>query len=62
VGGGSASMPGFLEYMAAEISLPVIVADPWAGVIYPKDVQHVSKYDAPMYTTALGLARMEGHL
>jgi Tfp pilus assembly PilM family ATPase len=55
-------MPGFLEYMAAEISLPVIVADPWAGVIYPKDVQHVSKYDAPMYTTALGLARMEGHL
>ncbi|HSX02041.1 MAG TPA: type IV pilus assembly protein PilM [Candidatus Saccharimonadia bacterium] len=60
VGGGSASMPGFLEYMAAEISIPVIVADPWAGL----DVSHVdqvSKFDAPMYTTAIGLARLEGH-
>jgi type IV pilus assembly protein PilM len=62
VGGGSASMPGFLEYMAAEISVPVIVADPWAGLTIPKNVHRVSKYDAPMYTTAIGLARMEGQL
>jgi type IV pilus assembly protein PilM len=62
VGGGSASMPGFLEYMAAEISIPVIVADPWANLDTPKNVHKVSKYDAPMYTTAIGLARWEGHL
>jgi type IV pilus assembly protein PilM len=62
VGGGSASMPGFLEYMAAEISLPVTVADPWAGLVIPKNVHKVSKYDAPMYTTAIGLARLEGEL
>jgi type IV pilus assembly protein PilM len=61
VGGGSASMPGFLEYMAAEISVPVIIADPWAG-LQIKGMQKVSKYDAPMYTTAIGLARMEGQL
>ncbi|MDB5179174.1 MAG: Cell division protein FtsA [Patescibacteria group bacterium] len=61
VSGGSASMPGFLEYMAAQINIPVTVADPWAG-LESKHIQHVSKYDAPMYTTAIGLARLEGKL
>ncbi|HEX3082291.1 MAG TPA: type IV pilus assembly protein PilM [Candidatus Saccharimonadia bacterium] len=61
VGGGSASMPGFLEYMAAQISIPVTVADPWAG-LETKHVPPVSKFDAPMYTTAIGLARLEGKL
>lgn len=61
VGGGSASMPGFLEYMAAQINLPVIVADPWAGLDM-KHLQPVSEFDAPMYTTAIGLARLEGKL
>lgn len=61
VGGGSASMPGFLEYMAAQINVPVTVADPWAGLDL-KHLQAVSKFDAPMYTTAIGLARLEGKL
>jgi type IV pilus assembly protein PilM len=61
VGGGSASMPGFLEYMAAQINLPVTVADPWTG-LEVKHIQTVSKFDAPMYTTAIGLARLEGKL
>jgi type IV pilus assembly protein PilM len=61
VGGGSASMPGFLEYMAAQINLPVVVADPWAG-LKMKRLEPVSKFDAPMYTTAIGLARLEGQL
>ncbi|HVQ44042.1 MAG TPA: type IV pilus assembly protein PilM [Candidatus Saccharimonadia bacterium] len=61
VGGGSASMPGFLEYMAAEINVPVVLADPWMGLDM-KHVEPVSKYDAPMYTSAIGLARLEGKL
>jgi len=61
VGGGSASMPGFLEYMAAQINIPVVVADPWAG-LEMRHIQPVSKFDAPMYTTAIGLARLEGQL
>ena len=61
VGGGSASMSGFLEYMAAQINLPVIVADPWQG-LNMKHLSAVSKFDAPMYTTAIGLARLEGQL
>jgi type IV pilus assembly protein PilM len=59
VGGGSASMPGFLEYMAAQINIPVTVADPWVGLDI-KRVKAVSKFDAPMYATAIGLARLEG--
>ena len=61
VGGGSASMPGFLEYMAAQINLPVVVADPWSH-LQMKHLGKVSKFDAPMYTTAIGLARLEGKL
>jgi type IV pilus assembly protein PilM len=61
VGGGSASMPGFLEYMAAQISIPVSVAEPWGGLEL-KHIQKVSKLDAPMYTAAIGLARLEGKI
>lgn len=61
VGGGSASMPGFLEYMAAEISVPVIVASPWDGLL-TNDVPAAKGQNAPMYTTAIGLARLEGAL
>ncbi len=61
VGGGSASMPGFLEYMAAEVSMPVVVAAPWEGLA-TKGLPAVKSHEAPMYTTAIGLARMEGRL
>jgi type IV pilus assembly protein PilM len=61
VSGGSASMPGFLEYMAAQINIPVVVAQPWEG-LDTKRVQKVTDFDAPMYSTAIGLARLEGKL
>lgn len=61
VGGGSANMPGFLDYMAAQINLPVAVADPWAGLSL-KRLPPVQKQDGPTYTTAIGLARLEGQL
>ena len=59
--GGSASMPGLVEYLAKQLGMPVSVADPWAGLSV-KHIQPVSKLDAPMYTTALGLARLEGRI
>jgi type IV pilus assembly protein PilM len=61
VAGGSASMPGFLEYMQAQINLPVTIANPWAGLKL-KHLKEVSKFDAPMYATAIGLAQQEGKL
>ena len=59
--GGTASMPGLVDYLARELGMPVSVADPWAGLEL-KHIQPVSKVEAPMYTTALGLARLEGKL
>jgi Tfp pilus assembly PilM family ATPase len=58
---GSASMPGFLEYMTAQINIPVVVARPWDGLDL-KHLDKVTEFDAPMYTTAIGLARLEGSL
>jgi len=59
--GGSASMPGLVEYLSTQLGIPVIIADPWTGLEF-KNVQHVSKHEAPAYTTAIGLARLEGAL
>lgn len=61
ISGGSASMPGLLEYLTAEVGLPIVIADPWAGLEL-HHIQDVSKFDAPMFTTAIGLARMEGKI
>ncbi len=61
ISGGSASMPGLVDYLSKELNIQVIIADPWAGLTV-KHLQAVSKFDAPMYTTAIGLARMEGKL
>lgn len=58
IAGGSASMPGLTEYLTAQLSINVVVAEPWADVDR-KGLQMVSKDEAPMYTTALGLARLE---
>lgn len=58
VSGGSASMPGFLEYMASQINVPVVVADPWRDLDI-HGLAKVSDFDAPMYSTAIGLARVK---
>lgn len=58
IAGGSASMPGLIEYLSAQLSISVVVADPWAD-IKVKGIPSVNKHEAPMYTTALGLARLE---
>lgn len=59
--GGSAGMPGLVEYLTAQLGIPVTIADPWAGLEF-KTVPHVSKHEAPMFTTAIGLAQLEGRL
>ena len=56
--GGSASMPGLAAYLTNELRLPVTVAAPWDGLAL-HHVPAVAKEEAPMYTTALGLARLE---
>ena len=59
--GGSASMPGLVQYLSAQLGIPVSIADPWAGLEF-KHIDHVPPHEAPMYTTAIGLARLDGML
>lgn len=59
--GGSASMPGLVEYLSKALGVPVTTADPWQGLDC-KHIQAVGKDEAPMYTTAIGLARLEGQV
>jgi type IV pilus assembly protein PilM len=58
IAGGNASMPGLTTYLAEDIGLPVTLANPWEGLAL-ENIQHVSKLDAPMYTTAIGLALLQ---
>jgi type IV pilus assembly protein PilM len=58
ISGGTASMPGLAEYLQKELGLPLTVANPWKNLT-TKKMQAVSKRDAPMYTTAIGLALRE---
>ena len=60
VSGGSASMPGFVEYMASQMNVALVVAEPWKDLDLGK-LDQIPETDAPMYTTAIGLARWETH-
>jgi type IV pilus assembly protein PilM len=55
ISGGTAGLPGLREFYEQQIGLPLKVADPWRNIDIKKppiDSQH----EAPMYTTAIGLA------
>lgn len=55
ISGGSAGMPGLGEYLQANINLPLRVADPWRN-INTKKAHIETNHEAPLYTTAIGLA------
>lgn len=55
ISGGSAAMPGLPEFFQAELRLPQTLANPW-NKLELKHENDVSKREAPMYATAIGLA------
>ena len=56
--GGSASMPGIVEYLAERLEVSTAVGNPWANIsTFP--LKPVPKSVAPMFTTAIGLALRE---
>jgi type IV pilus assembly protein PilM len=54
--GGSSRMPGLVDYLYKELAIPIIIGDPWQGLVI-KPLGEVSKLEGPMYTTAIGLAQ-----
>lgn len=54
--GGSANMPGILEYFSEKLNTPVVAADPFAGLIYPQELTEILKDIGPYFAIAVGLA------
>lgn len=61
ISGGTAAMPGLIEFLNAELGLEVKVGNAWQS-LNTHHIQGVNDRDAPMYTTAIGLALLEGEL
>lgn len=54
--GGTAKLPGVVPYLANSLDLEVRVGDPFANVICDEKQMAQLSEDAPLYTTAVGLA------
>lgn len=61
ISGGTAAMPGLKEFLNAELGLEVKVGNAWQSLSTSR-IQGITERDAPMYTTAIGLALLEGQL
>lgn len=53
--GGTAKLPGFNTFLAQDLGLEIIIANPWK-VLVAQDVPKEIIDDAPSYTVAVGLA------
>ncbi len=56
--GGTSAMPGLVDYLYKDLGVPIVLGDPWVG-LQAKRVGPINKLEAPMYTTAIGLAQRE---
>lgn len=53
--GGSARLPGLIEFLTKELGIEVIIGDPWIN-LNQRHLEAVKPLEAPAYTTAIGLA------
>lgn len=54
--GGSSHLPNVPEYLAEVLNMNVYRGDPWARVVYPKDLETVLEEIGPRMSVAIGLA------
>lgn len=57
--GGSSHLPRIPEYLAETLDMNVYRGDPWARVVYPKDLSSVLEEIGPRMSVAVGLAMRE---
>lgn len=57
--GGSSHLPRVPEYLAEVLNMNVYRGDPWARVMYPKDLSSVLEEIGPRMSVAVGLAMRE---
>jgi type IV pilus assembly protein PilM len=58
ISGGSANMPGLIDYLKQNLGIQIETANPWSGLGL-KHVKAPDALEAPMYATAIGLALLE---
>lgn len=54
--GGSALLPGLVDYLGKELDMRVVLSDPWNGIEYPVDLKPVLASLGPKFSVAIGLA------
>ncbi|MBI2484349.1 type IV pilus assembly protein PilM [Candidatus Uhrbacteria bacterium] len=57
--GGSALLPGLVDYLGKELDMRIILSDPWNGIEYPTDLKPVLASLGPKFSVAIGLAMRE---
>ncbi len=57
--GGSAYLPGLVDYLSQEINIRVIIGDPWSRVSFDPDLKPALEEVAPRFSVAIGLALRE---
>ncbi len=58
ISGGTAKLPGLNAFLAKNLGLEIVIANPWK-VLIPQDVPKEIIDDAPSYAVAVGLAMRE---
>jgi len=56
LGGGSASLPGFVEYFAEQLGKKTEIIHPFQNIFYPPVLEHTVKKLGPSYAIAIGAA------
>ncbi len=57
--GGSSELPRLVEYFSEVLNMNVYRGDPWARVVYPKDLTTVLEEIGPRMSVAIGLGMRE---
>ena len=56
VTGGSANLPGLIEYFSSELNISVKIGDPWKNIVYDKVLSEKLKGMSSDFSVAVGLA------
>ncbi|MFA6512301.1 MAG: pilus assembly protein PilM [Patescibacteria group bacterium] len=57
--GGSAFLPNLIHHLETEMNMRAFIGDPWARVVYPKDLQPLLAEIGPRFAVAAGLGMRE---
>ena len=54
--GGLANMPQFIEYFKNKLGMDVSLGNPFARLVYPKEIGALTAELGPVFSIAIGLA------